>query len=636
MANHALVIVKNQDLAELRHNLRTPINHILGYGEMMIEDATELGLEDCAKDLSKIHEDGKQLLAIINAALTPATNEVSELDLRALHRDLLPPLDKVIVRLRNVRLLAEDLQDSHPDAARVFADLNKIQTAAERLMSMAEEMVTHGPALHAMEIPTPASKVQPAPVTVLMPKTALPQTEAATRGHLLVVDDNDTNRDVLSRRLEREGYRISTAENGRQALEMVGAYPYDLVLLDIMMPEVDGYEVLTQMKADPALSDIPVVMISALDEIQSVVRCIETGAEDYLSKPFDPVLLRARIGASLEKKRLRDEQRRRTAELERAIAEAEIQRRESESLLRNILPAQIADELRLKGQVEPKYFEDVTIMFTDFVGFTHATENLAAEELVHVLHNYFTAFDRIVTAYGLEKLKTIGDSYMLAGGLPVRSPSHPVDVVLAAFELVKTVEQMECVETPWKVRIGIHTGPVIAGVVGVKKFAFDVWGESVNFSSRMESASKPNRINISSRTHSRVKDFFECENRGMVATKEGKEYQMHFATGILPKLLDGAGTTSPPPAFQRRYKVYFQKELCAFPEFMLQTGRARGVLSTRRRRLPSRDRNGAVGLSLHLPHPIHQHAVHPESRTRAGYESQMPALLGGNELQMRV
>src|SRR5262245_16998876 len=133
MANQALLTVRNQDLAELRHNLRTPINHILGYGEMMIEDATDLGLEDCAKDLSKIHEDGKQLLTIINSALTPATNEVCEPELRALHRDLLPPLNKVIVRLRTVRLQAEDLQDSHPEASRVFADLNKIQTAAERL-----------------------------------------------------------------------------------------------------------------------------------------------------------------------------------------------------------------------------------------------------------------------------------------------------------------------------------------------------------------------------------------------------------------------------------------------------------------------------------------------------------------------
>jgi len=280
------------------------------------------------------------------------------------------------------------------------------------------------------------------------------------------------------------------------------------------------------------------------------------------------VLLRARIGASLEKKRLRDEQKRKTAELEKAIEEAETQRRESESLLRNILPKTIAEELRSRGQVEPRYFEDVTILFSDFVGFTHATENLAAEDLVTLLHAYFTAFDRIVGRYGLEKLKTIGDSYMLAGGLPERNPSHPVDAVMAAFEMVKAVEDLSTEEAPWRVRIGIHTGPVIAGVVGIKKFAFDVWGESVNFSSRMESSSLPNCINLSGRTYSRVKDFFQCEHRGQVNTKEGKPYDMFFAKGILPKLLDDR-TQNPPPAFVRRYRIYFQKIPPSFPGFLL-------------------------------------------------------------------
>ena len=124
----------------------------------------------------------------------------------------------------------------------------------------------------------------------------------------------------------------------------------------------------------------------------------------------------------------------------------------------------------------------------------------AGRVLVHMLHEYFTAFDRISRRYGLEKLKTIGDSYMCISGLPVRTPSHPVDIVMAAFEMVKAVEELSTEEAPWRVRIGIHTGPVIAGVVGIKKFAFDIWGETVNFSSRMESSGAPNRVNISART----------------------------------------------------------------------------------------------------------------------------------------
>ena len=551
MEKISLITLKDETLSEARHNLRTPINHILGYSEMLMEDAEDQGKQQLLDDFRQIVEDGKLALAIINGALTPATNEVGEPELRAMHDALLAPVNQILERVRRFE----------PEIA--SADLAKVRTAAERLLAMSSEILAPGSHTE------PQILVVPIALDIKPPQAHTSEKlKSGPQSHILVVDDNETNRDVLGRRLEREGYLVSSAENGRLALEMVRSTSYDLVLLDIMMPEIDGYQVLSQMKADPALCDIPVIMISALDQIDSVVRCIESGAEDYLNKPFDPVLLRARIGACLEKKRLRDEQKRKHAELEVAIGEAETQRRESESLLRNILPAQIADELRGRGQVEPRYFEDVTILFSDFVGFTHATENLAAEDLVNLLHCYFTAFDNIVGRYGLEKLKTIGDSYMLVGGLPERNPSHPVDAVMAAFEMVKAVEELSTEEAPWRVRIGIHTGPVIAGVVGIKKFAFDIWGESVNFSSRMESSGAPNRVNMSARTYSRVKDFFECEARGQVTTKEGKPYEMYFAKGILPKLIDDR-TQSPPPAFVRRYKIYFQKSPPDFPGFLL-------------------------------------------------------------------
>jgi len=262
-------------------------------------------------------------------------------------------------------------------------------------------------------------------------------------------------------------------------------------------------------------------------------------------------------------------------ELERRHQQVEQQKKTSESLLLNILPAEVADELRTKGMVSPKYFEDVTILFTDFVGFTLATEKLAAEDLVQVLNEYFTEFDQIVSRYGLEKMKTIGDSYMCLSGLPVRNPSHPVDTVLAAFEMLEAVKNRARSGGPfeWRVRIGIHTGPVIAGVVGINKFAFDIWGDTVNYSSRMESSGHPNRINLSERTYSRVKDFFACEHRGKVATKEKKELDMYFADGLLPNLLSG-GDQIPPEAFVRRYNVYFQKDPPAFPGFLADTRKA--------------------------------------------------------------
>ena len=265
-------------------------------------------------------------------------------------------------------------------------------------------------------------------------------------------------------------------------------------------------------------------------------------------------------------------------EMERRNLELDQQRGNSEKLLLNILPIQVARELQEKGKVEPKYFEDVTIIFTDFVGFTLSTEKLAAEELVRILNDYFTRFDEIVARYYLEKLKTIGDSYMYVGGLPLgrrarRTPSHPVDAVMAALEMVRVVAENDHPNNRvrWAVRVGIHTGPVVAGVVGIQKFAFDVWGDSVNFASRMESSGAANRINLSPQTYSRVKDFFECEYRGKVLTKDKRESDMYFVNGLLPSLHDASGQI-PPDQFLRRYRVYFQKEPPAFPAFLLGNG----------------------------------------------------------------
>lgn len=251
-------------------------------------------------------------------------------------------------------------------------------------------------------------------------------------------------------------------------------------------------------------------------------------------------------------------------------AELDKQRQVSESLLLNILPSQIADELQLQGKVEPRYYEDVTILFTDFVGFTLSTEKLAAEDLVRLLHDYFTAFDHINARYGLEKLKTIGDSYLTVAGMPVRTPSHPVDAVMAAFEMVQAVVDRSRADggVPWKVRVGIHTGPVVAGVVGIQKFAFDVWGETVNHASRMESAGSANQINLSAATYLRIKDFFDCEHRGKVLTKDKREVDMYFVHGLQPAML-ADDSQVPPPAFARRYRTYFQKDPPAFPAFLI-------------------------------------------------------------------
>jgi len=337
---------------------------------------------------------------------------------------------------------------------------------------------------------------------------------SAIPGHLLVVDDNENNRDMLVRLLTRQGMTTSTARDGREALEMIQANSYDLVLLDIMMPEVDGFQVLQTMKADAVMQEVPVIVLSAIHEMDAIIRCIKMGADDYLPKPIDLTLLRARVGASVQKKRLRDREK---------------------QLLLNILPPRIAEELREKGFVEPRHLDQTTILFTDFVKFSRITKQLSAGDLVALLNVCFTEFDHIVARHGLEKLKTIGDSYMLVGGLESRTDSHAVDAVLAALEMVHIVKNMALPQdVKLAVRIGIHTGPVVAGVVGVHKFAFDVWGDSVNYSARLEACSEPDRINISAHTKSLVEGFFECEYRGQIETKDKLQEDMYFVNGFMP------------------------------------------------------------------------------------------------------
>lgn len=229
---------------------------------------------------------------------------------------------------------------------------------------------------------------------------------------------------------------------------------------------------------------------------------------------------------------------------EEAVAakeEAEAAREESDNLLDNVLPTAVARELKEKGQVEPIYYDSVSVLFTDFVGFTTAAAKMSPAELIQELDGCFSQFDEVSRRNNLEKLKTIGDAYMAAGGLPLPSNNHAIDTVLAALEFRSFMNQMAEVKEQlgfdfWQIRIGIHTGPVTAGVIGKNKFAYDIWGDTVNTASRMESSGKPGMVNISGDTYELVKDLFECEHRGKVQAKGKGEMDMYFVHRIKPEL----------------------------------------------------------------------------------------------------
>ncbi len=281
-----------QAVAELRHHLRTPVNHIVGYTEMLLEDVPP---DDGSRraPLEEILAAAQDVLAKISAVLAPTLPQIPAEALTRLYGDLREPQNRIIGAVTTLQTAAGAALD-----AAALEDLGKILRAAEQLAPRAN---------------TSAPGISPAGAT---------GTTADAASTVLVVDDDAGNRDILQRRLQRLGHRVIPAESGRRALELLAGGPCDLVLLDIMMPEMDGFEVLSRIKQDPATRDVPVIVISALDDLSAAVRCIEQGAEDFLSKPFEPVLLKARVGASLDKKRLRDRERAYLQDVDRVLGAA--------------------------------------------------------------------------------------------------------------------------------------------------------------------------------------------------------------------------------------------------------------------------------------------------------------------------
>ena len=295
------------------------------------------------------------------------------------------------------------------------------------------------------------------------------------QARILIVDDEPFNFDVLEQELELLGHVSVRATDGEEALERLKVERFDLALLDVMMPRLDGYGLLERMRSEEAWRHIPVIMISALTDLKSAARCIARGAEDYLPKPFEPVLLKARIGACLEAKRLHDREAAHLAEIDQ-------QRRRATGLLNAILPASAVAELESSQSVTPRRHENVAVLFADVVDFTAFCEAHPPEEIVANLHLFTSAFEDLAARHDLEKIKTVGDAVMATAGLLL--PNY--DPVMASVECaVATIDAARRLPARWELRVGIHIGPVVAGVVGRQKFSFDLWGDTVNIAARL-------------------------------------------------------------------------------------------------------------------------------------------------------
>jgi class 3 adenylate cyclase/CheY-like chemotaxis protein len=315
-------------------------------------------------------------------------------------------------------------------------------------------------------------------------------------GFVLVVDDEEQNRTLLRDPLEARGYEIAEAENGMIALEKIAARLPDVILLDVMMPQMDGFEVCRRLKTDSKTAHIPILMVTALSERKERLMGIAVGANDFLNKPVDIQDVTLRVGNAVYTKHLHDQ--------------LQVEQEKSDQLLLNILPKPVAERIK-KGETNiADSYPDVTVLLADLVGFTTLSAHIGPEQIVQLLNEIFSAFDLLTEKHGLEKIKTIGDAYMVAGNLSLSRADHAEASAELALEMQTEIERLNHeYDTSVRLRIGICTGPVVAGVIGRKRFAYDLWGETVNLACRLESTGEAGQIQIAESTCERLKDKYQ-------------------------------------------------------------------------------------------------------------------------------
>ena len=484
-----------EEARELRHELRTPVNHLIGYAELLLEedDASEADVQS----LEAVRAHAREVLELVPALLGdgPSLVPVSALT------DLVGNLTATVDGLAATTSLPR-------------ADVERLSVAARRLGALAARL-TEGPLLVQRDVGDAAAPLPGRLETVL------------------VVDDDEANRNVLGRRLAKLGYGIVEACDGVEALELL-AQPdagIDLVLLDVMMPRLDGFEVLERVRADPAIRHIPVIMISALDDMASIVRCIEAGAEDYLPKPFDPVLLKARVAACIEKKHLRDAERDLLAqvaawntELERRVAE-QVQEVERFSLMRRFVPPQLVEAMAAGGtSMLQSHRAEISVLFCDLRGFTSFAEHSEPEDVMAVLQQMHDAVGPLIFEQGGTLSQFTGDGMMVFFNDPIPCEQPERRAIILGLGMR---DRTELLADEWRRRghdlrlgVGIATGYATCGQIGFEgRFEYTAIGTVVNLAARLCGQAQGGEVLAAERVVAALGDAVVSEPAGEIELK---------------------------------------------------------------------------------------------------------------------
>lgn len=510
--------LRRASLANLRHELRTPLNAILGYSEMLLEDADGDGRDGWTAELESFRRSARDLLSLLEERLggrRGAEGAGGEgASSAAAISELAPAAAALLAAAQRLPGRAAAAGD-----AGVRDDLDRMAAAAARLHGLMAELAAGGGA--AASTMTATAGIVERALTRLRP---LPRTSADSRVHvgsLLVVDDNPINRDLLAQQLARQGFGVATAADGRKALETLRERDFDLVLLDVMMPEMDGIDVLEAMRADDALAEIPVIVVSALDEIDSAVRCIEMGAVDYLAKPFDSVLLRARIGATLEIRGLRA-QRRQLAEELVALGEW------ADRVVGSLLPPAAADAVRAGKSSATEVHGEATALVVELQGTGTVAARGGANELVARIEEVIRIVDAIADEHATAGLWVGGRTGMFV--VPANEDhSHAVRLGALALELAGAAARYG--GESLCVGMGIHSGLVVAGGGGGDRVFGGYWGEGVELARTLACGATPGSIRVSPAAFAQLHRDFELESEGVVDLARANRMLAYRLTG---------------------------------------------------------------------------------------------------------
>ena len=511
--------VRRAALGFVRHELRTPINAIIGYSEMLLDDADDEGDQAAASDLTRMVTCGRQILALVDSLLDAdrvSAETGRDLDSygEQIRADLRDPLSAV---MGYTEMLIETSREQARNAR--IADLERVHAASRKLLELSNdiaEIATHADA-PAAEMVRGASLAEGvlSKIRVLQSHDS----DIDRQGSLLVVDDSAMNRDLLARQLARKGYFVTTAESGAEGLDLMAEQHFDLVLLDVLMPDLDGVGVLLRMKSDARLRDIPVIMISALDEVDSIVRCLEIGAADFVSKPFHPTLLDARINSALQAHAAR--------QTPAASAPAPALNGGLGRMMAGTLPDYVMQRLQ---NGETRLLDGITSAAAYFVDVDHAVAAADPAERAALTETLIEAAHEACAQEGARVLLH-GIGMVMVAGFPAPETDAATRIARTALTFARTAEAAGL-----RLRSGMHVGAVYAAVVGRDSLSYWVWGDAIDLSRRLALSAERGSISISAACHALIKDDFPTASRGVIDVAGRGQMRAYILNATAPTI----------------------------------------------------------------------------------------------------